>query len=517
MFERSRLRTLTACLVGCLTIGIGGSLLAQPATSARPSASAAPATSPSAAPAASASAAPAASASAAPAASGSAAPTDEPTDAADAEPAPPPQQPPREDPHQRRARVPQDGSAREPSLKPGTLKIGIFDAFEAPLTNFEFELLIVHSTIAQGETRETKKGRTNEEGLAVFDDLPVGSANTYMVRAQNKGASFSVKNIRLDDRAGAVALLHVFEPTNDFMLAQVAGLTEIGISHKEDLLVVDYALLYENPGPYALQLDESLDLPPGFKAVDAPDQQYPTVVATDNGARLQGTLRPGRHVIEFSFRVPLEDDGEQSLPIPMPPNVVNSTVRVSASKKMGLDVEGFSSSVRKNGDNGSWLESSYQMQDLRGGFIQRANVHLTGLPTQPWGSYAAAGLAVVALAAGAMYVVSRRGKGVAPADSLEDLTEAQQALLDEFVALERARQRGDIGPKSYARLRQAMLDALARIVERLDKLKATQIQPKTSQFGAYAAPSVQALTIDSETHGTKVRSPAEKPPRRRVR
>ena len=40
----------------------------------------------------------------------------------------------------------------------------------------------------------------------------------------------------------------------------------------------------------------------------------------------------------------------------------------------------------------------------------------------------------------------------------------RDAVLGEIVALERAHQNGEVGPKTYARVRPALIDALARIV-----------------------------------------------------
>ncbi len=374
----------------------------------------------------------------------------------------------------------------------GTLAIGIRDAFEAPVEGFEVEIVAVHMTIAAGETRETFKATTDADGNAYVRDLKVGSGHAYTVRATYKGSTFSVKDVRLDDRTGALVLLHIFEPTNDFMVAKTVGMNEITISHKEDFLVVNYAILYENPGPYALQLDHELVLPPGFSAVSSDDKQVPAVEPTDNGGRVKGTLRPGRHVIQFSFQVPMEEDGDQSFSVPMMPNIWTSEIRVTASKQMGLEVSGYSATTRTYDGQASWLETSRELKSLREGFIPKAEIRLTGLPTRPLGAWIAVVLGGLAVIGGGVFALRRRSSKAAPTDTIEDLLEAQQTLLDEFVALERAKQRGDIGPKSYARVRQAMLDALARIVERLEALGAA------------------GTSTDGEAHAEKVRSDRKK-------
>jgi hypothetical protein len=66
-------------------------------------------------------------------------------------------------------------------------------------------------------------------------------------------------------------------------------------------------------------------------------------------------------------------------------------------------------------------------------------------------------------------VVTDWMEGALDDDTRADLVEAREALLDEIVALERAHKKGDVGPKTYARVRASLLDALARIVNKLEQ------------------------------------------------
>jgi hypothetical protein len=90
------------------------------------------------------------------------------------------------------------------------------------------------------------------------------------------------------------------------------------------------------------------------------------------------------------------------------------------------------------------------------------------LPTPGPGRWVAAVLAALALVGAAAYLVQSRGSTELPDDAREDLLDAREALLREIVELERARRRGDIGPKTYERIRGALLDSLARIVSMLE-------------------------------------------------
>ena len=78
------------------------------------------------------------------------------------------------------------------------------------------------------------------------------------------------------------------------------------------------------------------------------------------------------------------------------------------------------------------------------------------------------GLAACALLGAIAYTLQRGDSRELPDDAREDLLDAREALLREIVDLERAHRRGDVGPKTYARVRGALLDSLARIVAMLE-------------------------------------------------
>src|SRR5690606_27091019 len=100
----------------------------------------------------------------------------------------------------------------------------------------------------------------------------------------------------------------------------------------------------------------------------------------------------------------------------------------------------------------------------------------------PW-RWIAVLLAAAALGGGVYYLrAGSSASTVSRREQREDLLEAERTLLEEIANLERLHQQGEVGPKSYERLRVALLDALARIMSRLEE-----------QGGApYRAPGVAA-------------------------
>jgi hypothetical protein len=162
---------------------------------------------------------------------------------------------------------------------------------------------------------------------------------------------------------------------------------------------------------------------------------------------------------------------------------------VESSKNMGLDVAGFPMAQRTQSRDGKRLLVTERQVSRAEGGIPTIDITLSGLPTPPPGRWVALGLASLALVLGIGYVVRRRDTDpVLDDDARADLQEAQRALLDEIVALERARRAGEIGPKSYARVRAGLLDALARVAARLDEHRTVgQRRKRTPPYRSGAA------------------------------
>lgn len=89
-------------------------------------------------------------------------------------------------------------------------------------------------------------------------------------------------------------------------------------------------------------------------------------------------------------------------------------------------------------------------------------------------------LAVLAFGSGVVYFGTSSG-GLRDEDSRRDLAEAREALLGELVALERARKSGEVGPKTYARVRASLLDALARIVTMIEGAAPRKKPPRATR------------------------------------
>jgi len=130
---------------------------------------------------------------------------------------------------------------------------------------------------------------------------------------------------------------------------------------------------------------------------------------------------------------------------------------------MSLSVPGFPKAERVDGQNGKHYLLTEQQISQKTPDVSDLEITISGLSTPGRGRWVALALAVAALLGG-FYYFTQTGGGALDEDARSDMIEAREALLDELCALERAHKQGTVGPKTYARVRAALLDALARIV-----------------------------------------------------
>lgn len=365
--------------------------------------------------------------------------------------------------------LPEDGAQPAPDLNPGTIQVSLRDANEQPLANTPFEIAVLHQSIARGDSKEKITGITDENGLATFENLEFGTAHVYRVIGKRGEASFNTGDFNLGDKFGVRAHLHLYESTSNMDEAGVLGKVNVSVTMKEDVLVFEYQVSYLNRSPIAWVANVSFPMPAGFKAFNTPDGMSPKLSAGDDAVTILGTVPPGETQLAYRFHVPLETDGTQVVTLPLPPNMAAVGLAVEASQKMDVKLAGFPKVERKSDASGkSFLVTKKQItpeEYMSQRFLTPTALTLTGLPSRPWASYLAAGIAFVAAVSGAIYLAVRRKAGLSE-EAKEDLAEARETLLAEFELLERARARGEIGPKTYEKIREAMLDALAGIMER---------------------------------------------------
>jgi hypothetical protein len=412
---------------------------------------------------------------------------------------------------------PQDGADLDPTIPVGTIVATILEADDSPSKNAEVVLLATQQSVAQGDSHSRLVATTDETGSVKFSGLSFATGSSYTLQSSRGGATYEVGPLSLNDQSGARAILHVYDATKSLDEVRVLSQTSIALSIKEDVIVVEQRVDLANLDPISWLADEEIPLPKGFKAFTTADGSSPSVVATDKGARIQGTVPPGGAQVVFRYHLPLEDTATQSFDMAMPPRSASVRVIAEASKKMGMNITGFPDATRQKDKTGKgFLITQKRVQRGDKGFLSTVHVELTGLPTRGWAPWLAVALAGVALAAGAAYVASRGSKPGMAEDTLDDLLEAKEVLLGDIVELERMHQRGEVGPKTYARLRQAMLDALARIVTKIEGGARPLVGGAAVATGSPAAASAPKPAAPAPVAERRARTKARKAERPRA-
>lgn len=375
-------------------------------------------------------------------------------------------------------RPPADGAQEDPSLPPGTLIATIRDADDKPIPGARITLDILHSTVAKGDTSNQLTRDADATGSARFDKLDVGSGVRYRVSTAQGGATYAVGSIVLNDTAGKRAVVHAYPVTNNMDDVTVFSQGDVYVTLREDSFQVEQSVLMLNASRIAWAPNESIALPKGYKAFNK--QETPDgikVEDTGGGVVLKGVVAPGEHGAGFHYQVSFEDSERQTIRIELPPNVVQSRVIVEASKSMSIAVPGYPAAQRNETRDGRKVLVT--MLRVGGDKPPSRIVELTisGLPTKGSGRWIALALAALSLVAGAAYFLQKGGDSGLDADARGDLREAREALLGELVALEKAHKSGEIGPKSYARIRAALVDALARVMSMIDDARPAAARP----------------------------------------
>lgn len=460
------------------TLGVTFLAVAQPA---QPTVTAKPTTAPSAAPKASGSAAASARASAA--ASASAAPSASPSAGPLVEP--PPLDPHGGDPHGMNPHgggarppaspsgeftPPEDESREDPELPVGTIVLTVVDKDGFPVAGLPITMRHDHASIAKGDTHDTRSDTTDAKGEIRYDDLLVGGAETYWIRASVGEAIFALRPLQLSQKAGGRALLHVYDATEERELLAIELQTQVRTSLREDVIVVEQEYRIANRDPVAWLADVEVPLPEGWKAFSAPNDSMGApirVYRSEKGAVLRGTVPPGITGVAFGYHIPLAGNATQSFEIEPFPSTSAVQLLAEASRKMTLVADEFAPAVF-NKSSGVTILVTQRIVKQGEPQLPRFKVTLGGLPTRGAGGYVALGLAIVALAVAGAYRWSRKGRTDLEPDTLKDLVEARDTLIEEITALEIAHKKGVVGPKTYERSRGLLLDALARIVTRIE-------------------------------------------------
>jgi hypothetical protein len=210
--------------------------------------------------------------------------------------------------------------------------------------------------------------------------------------------------------------------------------------------------------------DTRLGLPQNSSAIES-ESQTPGLgwVPESGAARLVGTAGPGRHELVLRFQVKSQHDDQASFRFDLPPRVGAAQVAAEGPSSLKLAVADAPAPELRSGPKGQRLWVVSRQAPREGPALRELAVTLSGIPTPGQGRWLALGAALLFVAWG-VWPAPKRKPGTRGL-SAEDSNRAHAVVLDELVALERARQDGVIGAGTYEATRGKLLRALSELAE----------------------------------------------------
>jgi hypothetical protein len=352
-----------------------------------------------------------------------------------------------------------------PDLKSGSIEATLLDPDEHPIPNIAVRLGIMFNKVAEGESRSEKNTTAGPDGVAHFDGLQTGSAYAYRVTVRSGVGEYASTPFNLKESGGMRVSVHVFPVIQDLTGAAVGMRGFFYIETRDEVFQVEGLFRVINLGRSAwVPRDVVVGLPSGWKAFTGTDSMFGTKfeAVEGRGARLVGTYPPGQHDVSFRFQVPKEPVSSASFHFTPPPRAVEVRVIAVANPAMGLEVDGFEPSQVSVGPSGDRVLVTRKLAARGEATVAPFTATLTGLPVPGPGRWIAI---LIALAFGSAGGAAAAGKWrfVSSERIQSDKARARELLLDELVALARAKERGEVGPQTYERTHRSLMDALTRI------------------------------------------------------
>lgn len=360
---------------------------------------------------------------------------------------------------------PADVSTPSASVPSGTVEVTVVAADETPQPNVEVKLGIMRQTVAEGDTRDSKRAKTDAQGKARFNGLETATDYSYRVSVPRGPATYAATPFQLKRDMGQSVTVHVFPVTQDIRQALVAIRAIVAVEPRDDVFQFEVLFRAFNIGKVTwVPNDVVLELPKGAKGFSAQEGMNDTRFAAEGEegrARMLGTFVPGQRDATFRFQVPNDGNSTADFRMTLPPHVAQVRVIAQSSPGMGMRVEGFDPAEPTQDSNGQRL--LFTDRQLRAGDAQLRDlsISLSNLPTHGMGRWVAVALAALAFAWG--LEAARRGPERPQPLDPESAARARDVLIDELVALEKAHRAQEIGPVTYETARRQLVTALSRL------------------------------------------------------
>ena len=347
----------------------------------------------------------------------------------------------------------------------GTIRVLVVDPAGRPVP----EQAVDVGGLNQGE-RTRFNGRTDANGVAVFEDLATGSGQAYRVNVPHDGATYSTMPFQLESGRGFQVRVTRYPATTDSGFVFFHIFRIIIEQRGERMHIITQAEL-TNAGEAAYVFPE--DGLRGALPEDATTFQFQRVVTDQRVEELQdsheyvmrGSLPPGTVRLAWAYDLPIEG-GDMAIPFEVPVRAMNLQVLTEAVPELDVSVSGMPR-PRKLGTDGQSCESSAVSEGCAWVTqvgrapdqpqIRRLTVHLSGIPGPSPVRFFAVAIAVLFGVFGVLALITAG----AATSGAEARAVRRRALREEAELLAEELEEGEIGPEYAARRRAEIVRELA--------------------------------------------------------
>jgi hypothetical protein len=364
----------------------------------------------------------------------------------------------------------------------GSIRVEVVDPEGEPVADAPVDV----GSLAQGD-RTRYNGRTDDDGVATFSDLPTGSSMAYRVNVPHEGATYSTTPFRLPPDRGYRVRVTRLPTTRDPRFVFFRTFRVIVEQRGERMHVVHQTEL-TNAGSetYVFPSEgEILELPEeatAFQFQRVMTDQRVEELADQGAAAMRGSLPPGTVRLAYAYDIPVGDE-DLSIPVEVPFPFFALQVLAEAIPGLTMDVSNISGERRLD-QQGQPCESAQAdptcawvavtRRNPEEAPLERFTIHLSGIPGPGPVRWIAVALAAL-FALGGAFVAFRKVDERRAAERARERRRAR--LLAEIRQLEEELEAGEIGPEFRQKRRDAIVRELAVLLHEEDAAREKEAAP----------------------------------------